>query len=482
MSSNKGRTSKRTRAVRQAENILRKYEQQPKRQRKTRRKRRNVKPAQKSKSSQRRAYQTYHGQSSNQGTLDVKTPIGRALEAATHPFGADALGALALDCRDSICIPGTDITEFPIEPISTATGVWMTWLPRCAASGLLSGTTTQATGAVKANNGLRFEDQDGIQREFETIITDPMEMNELFGWGLVYGFINTEGYSMVTNTNAGALHRLTKRANKFVSDLESFRVVGAGLKVRATKPPLTAGGRLSAGSIRLDKLVALLKQNYTDATNSEPGGPFQNFADNWSGMRTMYDARQGCTVRFEPYQAGVMKKKKVLPDFINQRSTHAGTITQIEKKYDVIETDEIRVQTPPAQVYYSNLVFEGGTDPSTYDLVTPQVQIPVWYWMYESASENYTLSIQSIVHIHGTPKGDFPYKTSSCYIHPGFEVIMNLTNDHDIFPVYSKSNSFKSIIRKIPQIIRLIRKYAGIANKGLDVINTGAEFIGGLTL
>lgn len=260
------------------------------------------------------------------------------VEAQVNPFSSSAFGAqrpdqsgasLKFPCTDQfvITIDPTTFVDVTMYPQFEIYAFMVCFVPRSISTGWLAGDEIVTGSGVGTNTHttphipFTMYDVDGTilevadkytqaETEFHLPISDPYALMVIpitkDGWSLRRLYASEEA---AVNTPVGVGYNLFRypRLPSYLPSSEGCRILGAGIKLQATAPPLLTGGFCYGGSIKPSELFDTFsdERDLINQTPTPPNGPWFSIKNNILDRRG-FKATQGVTTRYvplnDPYQ------------------------------------------------------------------------------------------------------------------------------------------------------------------------------------
>lgn len=458
------------------------------------------------------------------------------LQATTHPFGPQGVGAIMPDSFQNNVIPGYDPLDIELDlnsifaKINTSTdsviidGVIAAISPRCLAAGWFAGIQKTATvltdDTVPVPVDVTVPDRQQIiqilpvDTNFQPLyqsggVETPNDDYSLFDpYCLIIILVNSEGrpVAVFEDTTAdpptatlvyGAYCMRFPRIKPILSDTSAIRIIGGGAKVIARTAPINTSGVCFAGQLRIERLVKLL---ITDAQlPTGDTGSFKNFQNNFSNRFTTQKGVRGATARYNIFNTIDQRMKQFtnISDAIiklaiekiadspmstpglkngmyHQRVLKKKTRTRAMRAElkEEEEKKQVLKDITPTEAVITIYELADGIDISKDDLADPGDLIPSVYYQFNE-SEPIVLQLRATVHTNGEPIPTLPFLTSNVEPESQFEEIAKIAPNPQIFPLTESGNSFKSAFKKFNQITGKVLKHANVGAKILKLLETG---------
>jgi hypothetical protein len=260
--------------------------------------------------------------------LLTDTSLMGFMQATTHPFGPEGVGAVIPDAYDDSCISTYDPHSASVDlkglfddtSITQFDGFICLLIPRCIASGIFSGTPdynedspSDEFWSGRTIFGLSFQ---FVDSDFKPLFTiggasvndDPTKY--VFGdpYFLMLLPIDVNGHSIIQTfqsaattpyqTVRGAYIMRMPRCQNINSNTEAFRIAGAGIKLNPRVAPINTSGVCFAGQVRIATMIKLLNLDLITAST----GTFKNFQQNLIGHYVNVKGIRGGTSRLNVFQ------------------------------------------------------------------------------------------------------------------------------------------------------------------------------------
>jgi len=281
-------------------------------------------------------------------TLLKDTELLNFIQATTHPFGPEGVGALIPDRYDAMTIATYDPLDIEIDvssiisylpPDNTLTGVAAMVVPRCLAAGFFAGyqevDDVVSTG-VNVIGNISSLYVDYTMKDFSNYsgaatrtisaddipILDPYCICILILTSQGNAIVETDENSVQT-TRWGAYFMRMPRMPTILSSTTAFRIAGAGIKLNPRSAPINTGGVAFAGQVKIDTLAEKLFNNVTI------GGQFSNFSNLFVGSYISSKGIAGATSRYDVFQNGeqMMKQETTISEGIFSITIFQGQLT-----------------------------------------------------------------------------------------------------------------------------------------------------------
>jgi hypothetical protein len=284
------------------------------------------------------------------------------------------------------------------------------------------------------------------------------------------------------------------RFEQIVANVDTLRILGAGIKLNTTAAPINAGGFCYAGSARSEEILKVLTASYNNSQN----------LDQWLKTnlidQTRNKAIRGIMVRM-PYSSGT--EYNTFRDVRIDTVSYAGVEADMDEKEQIEEklnnlppkpssnkyTKSAYFKTPSSRTSKSIKAEDPGAvgavngaisvrtldqdaDPGAKDLIGVGDEIPLIYWSWQDTTEEntYDVDMLSMVHSEGIPKAICPFPTAESAKDPCLNFIQeSVITDTSIFPVAHSGNSFKKLIEHLRRITGAVRTGATAVEKVLAV-------------
>jgi hypothetical protein len=297
------------------------------------------------------------------------------LQATTHPFGPEGIGAVIPDRYDSMAISTYDPLEITVNLQQTfasssfeASGFFAAIVPRCFASRLAEGDevvdvesvptiayagTTLKLGIVCVDynfNQLQSTvDTDAEKNAYYYVPEDPyfllIMVLDQSGFPVVY--VNESGTSNYFIRHGIYLMRMP-RMNTIKADTVQCRIVGAGIKLNPRSAPISTAGQCYSAQIKIADLMNKLITEFTNDPATTASGQFLNFQPLFYGKYVSNKGKEGATARYDIFQSREQLEKQQV--ILGYTTSVAITIENIEatknNKKDDDSEEETKEQSP----------------------------------------------------------------------------------------------------------------------------------------
>lgn len=238
------------------------------------------------------------------------------------------------------------------------------------------------------------------------------------------------------------------RSDLCSSNVDSARIVGAGIKVWSDEAPINTGGTCYGGWTTVQALQATLGQQFgTGRTGTAP----ELFQDELL-FRKIHQGVEGITVRYSPLQSAEQEHfvSFQMPDNLVQYDTG--------------------VQDP-------SVTFGENFQPFVYDQVTPGTYVPCVVWNFGSgdSANAYSLRVQAVAHLQCRPKPLSPFMQITPTPDPLYMHLASLLENKDAFPVAVTGHSFKKFMSKALKHAQTLFKHADDVSKFLGLASSFAS-------
>jgi hypothetical protein len=315
--------------------------------------------------------------------LSANQDLVRFMQATTHPFGPEGVGAVIPDNFDVLSISTYDPLTIALDLAlitgsaeGKADGVICAILPRCFASGLYGANEIQKISPGTAADiypaywkvqeiGTIFVDSSFTQSS-QSYMSDANDSNESPNFANAIDFfgadpyvlmiipVGVDGYSQCfINTTAGIastrgvyLMRFP-RCQKLIEGTTGFRIVGAGVKINPRASLLETDGQAFAAQVKIDTFIKMLTLNHTALAVK---GPFENFQNKFIGSYTTNKGLQGATSRYNIFQNNdqLNQQETSIEEGINEWAYHYDDLpAPNEKQIKKLNLDKI---PPPTSI------------------------------------------------------------------------------------------------------------------------------------
>jgi hypothetical protein len=248
------------------------------------------------------------------------------INAIINPFTAQALGARRPDVHTEPSLPATDRILFNLQPSffqplgpppsEAIIGIFIMFAPRCNSAGWSQGLQNiQALGSyedrVTLNIPLSFVDYNLTLLQHNVL--NPPICNLSYSYNLILIGVTETGVPVrLAVDNIGQLYQgfgatfvSLQRYELLIANVLNNRILGAGMKLNPTSPPIDTGGNIYAGQMSQDTLYKKLLGALAGTTN------FLSIADSMHDA-TQYTALEGCSARYNSLQGPVQHHYKDL--------------------------------------------------------------------------------------------------------------------------------------------------------------------------
>jgi hypothetical protein len=282
------------------------------------------------------------------------------------------------------------------------------------------------------------------------------------------------------------------RFNQIVANVDTLRILGAGIKLNTTAAPINAGGFCYAGAARSEEVLKVLTASYQGSQN----------LDQWLKTnlidQTRNKAIRGVMVRM-PYSSGT--EYNAFRDVRIDTESYAGIQADLDEKEIADEKSNSFIPKPPSKYAKSIYSTKGrvvkppkadgapgklkavngaisvrtidyDAEPGAKDCIAVSDEIPLIYWAWQDTTEEntYDVDMLSMVHSEGIPKATCPFPTAESAKDPCLSYIQeSVISDTSIFPVAHSGNSFKKLIEHLRRITGAVRTGATAVEKVLAV-------------
>jgi hypothetical protein len=279
------------------------------------------------------------------------------VNANTHPFGPEGIGAVIPDHTDPIVSPTYDTRNVSIDLTtifnpsgsllaSTFEGVIVSFLPRSMAAGLLAAYEEPNASEIVDTAKLSFVYVDSnfvplIPNNVPQTGTNTQKLCILDPYYLLVIPVYSDGHSIVIfNGEAvyGAYIMRLPKTSKILDNTTALRMVGAGIKIKPRESLLNVAGIAHAGQVKIQRFTELLAQDL-DAIGSE--GKFKNFATNFYGEYFTERGIKGATARYDLFQ-NIEQLQKQQTDISPQLQSVTVTVVDLaaRKKRKIKRADD----------------------------------------------------------------------------------------------------------------------------------------------
>jgi hypothetical protein len=461
--------------------------------------------------------------------------------AVVSPFDEKATGALIPDGFKEDTVALTDVLSFSFNPYDFSTnpytainnpgiiGIMFAFVPRCRKAGwnfgptIYQGVGTAAYEKVSVETPLYPVDDKLLPLSYNETTDSPGDAYTLVVCGVdeegkpriiiedpeaTGVFVDVYGYFQIRYT----------RFTQILSNINSIRLVGAGVKLGTTAAPILSGGFCYAGSAKTKEFHDVLAAAYVGQqdltqwikTNLEDQYrgkgvkgmmtrlPFDpDTLDNEPKTVVTSNTSQVLTLINDPVKMSKMYTKEMIKELtdiedimdqyndikygINQRSSDPGKIlVRKKKKHCTVEYDEKKehelpygsLKAPPTASYQVQ-VQSKTSDPGAQDLTSVSAEIPVMFWQYASADANntYTIDMYSTVHAEGTPKATCPFGSAQVEKDLMLQYIQEeILTDTSMFPISHSGNSFAKFVSHLKKVVGAVGKGAGRVEQALNML------------
>jgi hypothetical protein len=453
------------------------------------------------------------------------TPLLEFIQATTHPFGPEGIGAMIPDAYDNLCVAtydtlATDInlvnlfSDVSSGAITAFDGFICAFLPRCLASGLLSADNVVDSPNLLGQSNLSFVfvDSDFTQIFANGVPTDDTSTYVFADpYYLLLIPVNENGHGIVKFTTdddpltnhcvLGAYIMRMPRMPTILSDCLSFRIAGAGVKVNPRTAPLVTDGVSFSGQIRYTSLVQILTQDLAGGVTVD--GPFKNFNVKMAGAFENNKGVLGSTARYNIFQNMDQLEKQACSIAANYQAVSLSDTVSAVPYSDEDEKDGYYVTEKYAQVKNKKsttnnhnhiedvkkaigklkkskpikglkdlddgrmlMIYaaDTNTDPAVNDLCAPGDMVPVVYYQFNAATP-LLLQLRAVAHGVAEPKPEFPFLSKPVRYDPLFEQMKGILGNPSVFPLNASGNSFKSALGKFNRIFAQVLSSASRLHK-----------------
>lgn len=495
-------------------------------------------------------------------------PISNYIAAVIDPFSQMAVGACIPDKNSKETCASCDRITATIDPTDwdgllyssqsllkqSIAQIAFVIVPRCITSGIFRGANVTSVGGTGnlplgqyTDLTIKYSLQDENGEELPQTENIGPPSNPLSDpYSLMILPINADGYVVrkpssaeTKNTDVavdvGPTFVKYSRMTKLLSNVQSTRIVGAGIKALPDAPPILTGGYAYGGSVILGEIMDLLASQGN--TYTEDGGKFKYLA-NYIKNRVGYKGIVGVTARYDTLQSNEQKEymissiskymnnlvittDPVLRKMNKRRKLNDETYEEVYEEKDmdgditidfpspsstfslkdtynkIIVNDykvskkrklkpynfDSRVKNPSIQVptattssfYRPN----NDNDIGVHDLIRPEDQVPILLYKFNTAVQDgqttfqrYTVELRSRVHAQNVSSGLSPFMNDPIGMDPCLSTIQDYINNADECPIASKGNSFKSIVSKIGKLTAHVVRHASRAQKIMKIIES----------
>jgi hypothetical protein len=248
------------------------------------------------------------------------------LQATTHPFGSEGVGAVIPDKFDDLALPTYDVHDLEIDLLtlfknsagtsihSAFSGFIAAFLPRCLAGGLMAGRKLYdvSTGAYEGFDQLNLS-LNLVDESFNSLLTDSTTStdNSTFVFTDPYTLllipVDENGHGIVKWTTAigdsaviGAYLMRLPRTSKLIDNTTQIRIAGAGIKLNPRVAPINTSGIAFAAQMKYATLINLLSADANQVPTAS-NGPFVAFNKNFIGNRIDVKGIKGATARYNVF-------------------------------------------------------------------------------------------------------------------------------------------------------------------------------------
>lgn len=376
-------------------------------------------------------------------------------EAVIHPFGDGAIGAVCPDNWVTPSIPVTDRLSIDLDPQpwitalanvsapripTTLAGFVIAAIPRCQRAGYLAADGPDLAGAYAFINGdyIGFSDELSGTSDQSVILNHYWLLISAIGADGQFWYLNPDDGDGIAEDGYNALQ--FSRFSQYRDCCDKGRLLGMGLKVWSDQSPLNTGGRVYGGWITQEDIQLIGKVGAGVAPT------FQNKLREW----IVAPGVKGVTVRYSPLQDPI----------------------QENYVYPSIPSNQYTLQ--PFDDVGPSPVEEKNCDVSSGDQCAPGSYIPCAVWKYNTTTSGdgpYTITINAISHVQGSPNGDCPFVMQRVKADPMYAHISTILEDVDTFPITATGHSFKSFMSKAKKIVSKGAKIAGKTTKLLQLLD-----------